>query len=74
VGELPPARIRHRRTPLWATPDPYGEPSNRSDAHVRLEALPLAEGTTFEYVYDFGDHWEIEVQVETVLPLDRSPR
>ena len=54
----------------YGRPDPYGKPSYRSDAHVRLNALPLAEGTTFQYVYDFGDHWEIEVPVEKVLPLD----
>lgn len=54
----------------YGRPDPYGELSYRSDAHVRLNALPLAEGTAFKYVYDFGDHWEIEIQVEKVLPLD----
>jgi hypothetical protein len=54
----------------YGRPDPCGEFSCRSDAHVRLNTLPLAEGTTFKYVYDFGDHWEIEIQVEKVLPLD----
>jgi hypothetical protein len=50
--------------------DPYGELSCRSDAHVRLSALPVAEGTTFTYSYELGDHWEIEIHVEKVLPLD----
>ena len=50
--------------------DPYGELSCRSDAHVRLNALPLAEGTAFTYAYELGDHWEVEIYVEKVLPLD----
>jgi len=54
----------------YGRPDPYGELSYRSDAHVRLDALPLAKGTTFDYVYDFGDDWKIAVLVEKVVPLD----
>jgi hypothetical protein len=50
--------------------DPYGELSCRSDAHIRLSDLPLAEGTAFTYAYELGDHWEVEIQVEKVLPLD----
>ena len=50
--------------------DPYGELSCRSDAHIRLSGLPLAEGTAFTYSYELGDHWEIEIQVEKMLPLD----
>jgi hypothetical protein len=51
----------------------YGEAESgadvRSDAQIRLFALPLTPGTTFSYVYDFGDCWEIKVEVEKVLPL-----
>jgi hypothetical protein len=54
----------------------YGEPAPRevipvyNETLVRLHALPLAAGTTFTYVYDFGDHWQIEVKVERVTPPD----
>jgi hypothetical protein len=50
----------------------YGEAESdadvRSDAQIRLFALPLTRGTTFSYVYDFGDCWHINVKVEKVLP------
>ena len=29
-----------------------------------MSALPLVKGTTFEYVYDFGDEWKLGVLVE----------
>jgi hypothetical protein len=54
----------------------YGEPAPRevvpvqNEALFRLHSLPLAEGTSFSYVYDFGDHWEVEVKLERVLPPD----
>jgi hypothetical protein len=58
----------------------YGQPAPRevvpvqNEALFRLHSLPLAKGTVFTYVYDFGDHWEIEVKVEQVLPPDpKSP-
>ena len=58
----------------------YGRPSPRevvpveNEALFRLHSLPLVVETKFAYVYDFGDHWEIEVKVEKVLPPDpRGP-
>ena len=54
----------------------YGQPALRevvpveNEALVRLHSLPLTTGTSFTYVYDFGDHWEIAVKVEQVLPPD----
>jgi hypothetical protein len=54
----------------------YGAPAPRevvpvqNEALFRLHSLPLSEGTSFTYVYDFGDHREIEVKVEGVLPRD----
>ena len=56
----------------------YGQPAPRevvpveNEALFRLHSLPLAKGATFNYVYDFGDHWEVEVKVERVLPPDRG--
>jgi hypothetical protein len=54
----------------------YGERAPREVVPVedetlfRLHSLPLANGASFSYVYDFGDHWEIEVKVERLLPRD----
>jgi hypothetical protein len=56
----------------------YGEPAPHevvpvaNEALYRLHSLPLAEGTAFTYVYDFGDHWEIEIKVESLFPGDLS--
>lgn len=54
----------------------YGQPALRevvpveNEALFRLHSLPLTKGTSFTYMYDFGDHWEVEVKVERVLPPD----
>jgi len=54
----------------------YGQPAPRevvpvqNEALFRLHSLPLAKGTSLTYVYDFDDHWEIEVKVESVVPRD----
>ena len=54
----------------------YGRPDSeeglpvRSDAHIRLDALPLTPGTSFNYRYDSADHWGITVKVEKMLPAD----
>ena len=34
--------------------------------------LPRGEGAKFDYVYDFGDHWEHEILVEKILPLEKG--
>ena len=58
----------------------YGQPAPRevvpvqNEALFRLHSVLPAKGTSFTYVYDFGDHWEIEVKVEQVHPPDpRAP-
>jgi Plasmid pRiA4b ORF-3-like protein len=56
----------------YGRPDPDGELPHMSDAHVRLRNLPLTEGEVFEYVYDFGDHWGIDILLEKVLPLEEA--
>jgi hypothetical protein len=54
----------------------YGEPAPcevipvHNEMLARLHALPLTVGTFFGYVYDFGDHWEIELKVERITPPD----
>lgn len=52
----------------------YGEPDPEYDLPVRsakaasLRRVAPAAGTTFSYVYDFGDNWQHRIVVEQVLP------
>jgi Plasmid pRiA4b ORF-3-like protein len=32
--------------------------------------LPLQPGVTMTYLYDFGDHWVFDVQLERIDPVD----
>jgi hypothetical protein len=57
----------------YGYPDPLGELQFLSDAHFKLNALGLTPGTSFRYLYDFGDHWEHEVLLEEMLPLEEAP-
>ena len=41
---------------------------------TKLADLNLAEKQKFEYVYDFGDHWEHEIKVEKILPFDSTAK
>jgi hypothetical protein len=41
---------------------------------VRIGELPLRPGVTMTYVYDFGDHWEFDVNLERIDPADRRMR
>jgi hypothetical protein len=54
---------------------PYADGSPSTD-EVRVGDLPLAEGASMLYVFDFGDWWEFDVQLETVqasaLQLDHA--
>ena len=57
----------------YGSPDPDGDSHRLNSARCRLNALPLTPGTSFRYVYDFGDNWEHKVVLEDVLPPDRAP-
>jgi hypothetical protein len=47
----------------------YG--SNSADTrHVRLHTLRLRRGERFQYVYDYGAHWQCDMRLEAVLPRD----
>jgi hypothetical protein len=53
--------------------DPFGELHFHSDAHARLNALPLSPGSRFQYLYDFGDGWKHEVLLEEVRTAGEAP-
>lgn len=41
-------------------------------SEVRVGDVPLQEGQSMTYLYDFGDRWEFEVTLERVDPPDRA--
>jgi hypothetical protein len=41
---------------------------------VRIGDLPLRPGAAMTYLYDFGDRWEFDVQLERLDPVDRAMR
>lgn len=48
---------------------PYAEePPSTED--IRVGDLPIAVGTSMTYVFDFGDWWEFEVQLEEIQAND----
>lgn len=52
------------------------ETSVRTFDQTELRLLDFARepGTSFRYLYDFGDHWEHVITVEKLLGLDIAPR
>jgi hypothetical protein len=39
---------------------------------VRIGDLPLEPGASMTYLYDFGDNWEFDVQLEAINPPDNK--
>jgi hypothetical protein len=35
---------------------------------VKIADLPLAVGSVMEYLFDFGDNWEFQLQLEEIKP------
>ena len=44
---------------------PYADGDFSTD-EVKIGSLPLSEGSIMQYVFDFGDWWEFQVQLETI--------
>lgn len=44
------------------------------EREVRLLDFDRSPGTTFDYLYDFGDSWHHTVEIENLLSLDPAPR
>lgn len=56
----------------------YGDPDAPADGEIinergtksKLKFLDLAVGDKFKYIYDFGDDWQHEIEIEAVLEPD----
>jgi hypothetical protein len=62
---------------LWEFDTPYGKHGpapdlGHRDPNEAALAQVAAEGTTFRYVFDFGDNWDHEILVEKVVPAART--
>jgi hypothetical protein len=55
-------RINH---PLLEMPPPL-------TSEVRIGDLPLRPGEAMTYLYDFGDQWHFDVQLERLDPIDQT--
>ena len=43
-----------------------------STTEVKIGSLPLEIGSAIEYLFDFGDNWEFQLELESIKP-DSSP-
>lgn len=67
--------IDGRRFTDLETWEPFDDDEEPGDAElVRLRELGLGEGSSFTYLYDFGDHWLHDVTVEGAIPIVTSER
>jgi Plasmid pRiA4b ORF-3-like protein len=47
-----------------------GSSFNVDARYVLLGALRLYQGERFSYIYNFIDHWECDLRLEAIVPLD----
>ncbi|MFB3915339.1 MAG: plasmid pRiA4b ORF-3 family protein [Terriglobales bacterium] len=52
---------------VYGVPDPDDDRPIIDDRRYRLRAVVPQVGTSFEYVYDFGDNWRHELLLEAVV-------
>jgi hypothetical protein len=57
---------------VYGMPDPDDERTVFDERCHRLRELVPQVGTSFEYVYDFGDNWRHELLFEEVVPPDQE--
>jgi hypothetical protein len=68
-------RVGARRFGRPDTADGWAEPGGTaSEDGTTLGQVARRKGAKLLYVYDFGDSWEHEVVVETILPADSTLR
>lgn len=54
----------------YEAPSPDSEAASSTD--VALKELGMVEGDVLNYVYDFGDDWELEIRVLGTPPIDHD--
>ena len=54
---------------MFAEPDPFDDDSRFDAAATKLDDLRLRPGQRFEYLFDFGDSWWHELQLEQIQPI-----
>lgn len=60
---------------LYRDPHPENEPEILNAKRTRLRSLLTGVGAEFEYVYDFGDNWQHDLILESILSSHgRCPR
>lgn len=60
----------HDRT--YSLPDEDSELDEIDYRKVKLDKLIKNEGEKFYYIYDFGDYWEHEIELEKIIPFDSN--
>jgi len=59
---------REYTAPEGFHPDPFGIDNRYDAASATLDELKFKVGQTFEYLFDFGDEWWHEIEVEAIGP------
>ncbi|MTD17285.1 hypothetical protein GIS00_25465 [Nakamurella sp. YIM 132087] len=50
------------------------EPDGLLDRDVRLDETMSVPGDVLQYVYDYGDHWDLSIRLEAIVPITDQPR
>jgi len=63
----------HKREHYGPVVDEYGD-NPEDESSYNLDDLLKRVGSSFTYLYDFGDSWEHEVVVEKITPLSKQSK
>lgn len=50
----------------------FGAPDTEDEGRFTLAQIAPSKGNKFRYVYDFGDDWQHQISVKSVVPADPS--
>jgi len=62
--------LRDRQARAMRIACSYEEDADAFTDEVSLGELPLAEGGTMSFLFDYGDRWQFSVKLEQVTPAD----
>lgn len=51
----------------------WGPEQVRAEGYARVQRVLPGVGNRMVYTYDFGDNWEVDIEVERILPGDQGP-